>query len=345
MTDPERAYPRKPPRGIPSSGHKLAGSAYVAKIVSLAEIQGHKRAWRRCEEVAEWLASRQLGLVTSEQLQVAGIHRSTVGRRALSGFLHRLYRGVYLVGHSVPLPGALELGAVLACGSRTYVSHRSAAGLWAMTAGPAERVTVTVVRRWCDSRDNLHVHATDRLDALDRRVLRGIPLTAPARTLVDFAADAEDDELEAAVSEARALRLIRDGELEAALDRAGIRAGVARMRWLLSVEGDQGYTKSKAERVMRKLARDAGLAQPLCNAPLHGYEVDFLWAEQRLVVEVDGYQFHGHRSAFERDRRKDQVLIAAGYRVVRVTWLQLIHEPMRVAAVIAGALTASRVPG
>jgi very-short-patch-repair endonuclease len=73
--------------------------------------------------------------------------------------------------------------------------------------------------------------------------------------------------------------------------------------------------------------------------------VDFVWLEQKLVVQVDGYQFHGHRSAFERDRKKDQILIAAGYRVIRITWLQLQHEPLRVAAVIAAALTVGRADG
>jgi very-short-patch-repair endonuclease len=143
----------------------------------------------------------------------------------------------------------------------------------------------------------------------------------------------------------RALRLIKDGDIEAAIDRAGNRKGVARMRRLVTLEGDRGYTRSKAERLMRRLLRDAALPQPLCNARIHGQKPDFLWPRERLVVQVDGYQFHGHRSAFERDRRKDQVLIAVGFRVVRVTWLQLQYEPLRVAAVIAAALTASRAPG
>jgi very-short-patch-repair endonuclease len=169
-------------------------------------------------------------------------------------------------------------------------------------------------------------------------------VTAPARTVIDLAADDDDDELEAALSEARALRLVRDQDIEAALERAGNRKGVARMRRLLSLEGGHGYTGSRAERLMRRLLRDAALPQPRCNRRLLGYGVDFLWPDERLVVEVDGYQFHGHRSAFERDRRKDQVLIAAGYQVVRITCRQLVHEPLRVAAVIAAALTASRVP-
>jgi hypothetical protein len=235
-------------------------------------------------------------------------------RRASSGLLHRMYRLVYLVGHPAPLPGARELGAVLACGDRTFISHRSAAELWGLVPAQGAPVEVTVVGRSCRSREDIRVHWTDALDAIDRGAVGGIPATSPVRAVIDFAADAEADELEVALSEARALRLIKDGELEAALDRAGNRAGVARMRRLLRSEGDHGYTRSKAERLMR----EAGLSQPLCNRRLHGYRVDFLWPEQRLVVEVDGYQFHGHRSAFE-------------------------HEPIRVGAVIAAALAPSRL--
>jgi very-short-patch-repair endonuclease len=70
-----------------------------------------------------------------------------------------------------------------------------------------------------------------------------------------------------------------------------------------------------------------------------GWEVDVVWPEHRLVIEVDGYTFHGHRVAFERDRRKDQALMTAGYRVVRVTWRQLVDEPLAVLVVIATALS------
>jgi very-short-patch-repair endonuclease/predicted transcriptional regulator of viral defense system len=345
MAARDRAKPGESQRVVEFPGDKRVPEAYIAEIVSLGEIRRHKREWRWCEEVAEWIATRQLGLVTTEQLQAGGVHRSAIGRRGSSGLLHRIYRAVYLVGHPIPLPGAPELGAVLACGARTFVSGRSAAGLWGMISAHRGAVEVTVVRRRCESRDNIRVHATDRLDAADRGDVRGIPVTAPARTLSDFAAEAEDDELEAALSEARAQRLVKDADLEAALDRAGNRAGVARMRRLLKIEDDRGYTQSKAERLMRRLARGAGIPQPLCNTWIEGQRVDFVWLEQKLVVQVDGYQFHGHRSAFERDRKKDQVLIAASYRVVRITWLQLVNEPLRVAAVIAAALAGGRPLG
>jgi very-short-patch-repair endonuclease len=82
----------------------------------------------------------------------------------------------------------------------------------------------------------------------------------------------------------------------------------------------------------------AGLEQPLSNHHLHGHLVDFVWLEQRLIVEVDGYDTHRDRAAFERDRRRDQILTAAGYRVIRITWRQLTQEPLAVIARIAQAL-------
>jgi len=89
---------------------------------------------------------------------------------------------------------------------------------------------------------------------------------------------------------------------------------------------------------MRRLMNAAGLPVPVANAKVAGYTADFLWREQRVIVEVDGYQFHGHRAAFERDRRKDMALSAAGYRVIRITWWQLRDEPFAVVAHIARML-------
>jgi very-short-patch-repair endonuclease len=160
--------------------------------------------------------------------------------------------------------------------------------------------------------------------------------------LIDLAADVDDSELDRALNEASALKLLRDGDLDGALKRAGNRRGVGRLRTLLRAEGEFGYTRSAAERRMRKVIADARLPRPIANAPLEGFVVDFLWPQFKLVVEVDSYAFHGHRGAFERDRRKDMVLLAAGFLVVRVTWRQLVHEPIAVAAVLASAITARR---
>jgi very-short-patch-repair endonuclease len=295
--------------------------------------------------VCSRLGSQQEGSVKRAQLLKAGVGPNAVKRRAKNGYLHRVHRGVYIVGHLALAPHAEEFAALLACGERSLISHRSAAHLWSMLPARPDEVDVTLVGRRCRPKQGVHLHLVARIDKEDVRPMDNLLLTAPARTLADFAADAEDDELEAALSQGRALKLIKNRDVEAALGRAGNRRGVARLRRLLRLEGDSGYTQSRAEREMRRLMRGAGLPQPLCNRWIHGYRVDFVWPEHKLVVEVDGYQFHGHRSAFERDRKKDQILIAAGYRVIRITWLQLQHEPLRVAAVIAAALTVGRTRG
>jgi len=89
------------------------------------------------------------------------------------------------------------------------------------------------------------------------------------------------------------------------------------------------------------LIRKARLREPEVNVVVRGYEVDLLWRAERLVVEVDGFAFHSSRTAFEADRRRDAVLAAAGFRVVRVTWAQLAQEPEALLARIAQALVAA----
>jgi very-short-patch-repair endonuclease len=120
------------------------------------------------------------------------------------------------------------------------------------------------------------------------------------------------------------------------LDRAPGRSGTATLRALL--EDEPTFTRSEAERRLRRLILDGGLPPPETNVRLLGFEVDFVWPGAKLVVEVDGHAFHAHRAAFERDRERDQALVAAGYRVIRVTWRQLEREPLAVLARIAQAL-------
>ena len=134
-------------------------------------------------------------------------------------------------------------------------------------------------------------------------------------------------QLHDAFGDARAEALLTDHALDAALRRAPTNhPGAAIVRSILSEGGT--HDRSKAERVVRQLCRDAQLAQPLVNRPLHGYRADFLWPDANLILEVDGYLTHGNRHAFESDRKRDQTHIAAGYVGIRVTWLQLQNEPL-----------------
>jgi len=169
-------------------------------------------------------------------------------------------------------------------------------------------------------------------------IKHGIPLTTPARTICDLAATEPLRDVESALAEARIHRLATDRQINAVIQRAPTRPGAPIIRKLLEAEDDSGYTRSKAERILRDLIHDADLERPLFNEPLLGYVVDALWPKQRLIVEVDGFAYHSNRAAFERDRARDQRLIAAGYRVIRVTWIQMRDRPIAVITTIAQAL-------
>jgi very-short-patch-repair endonuclease len=173
------------------------------------------------------------------------------------------------------------------------------------------------------SRPGLRVHQTRSLNAA---VHLGLPLTTAARTLHDLAPLLQPHELERAVEEAIIRGLATREELTGrpALRRA-------------TIEEPQ-ITRSEAERRLRALIRAARLPRAVTNTKVAGWEVDAFWPGEKLVVEVDGFAYHGNRAAFERDRRKDAALVAAGYRVIRITWRQLVDEPHTVVALLARLL-------
>jgi very-short-patch-repair endonuclease len=242
------------------------------------------------------------------------------------------------------MQGARETAAVLACGPRAFVSHRSAAYLWNLLPYPAKPgpVDVTVAGRKADPRPGLRIYCVKALDRRDVRRLAGIPITTPARTLLDLAAVVSASELERAIAEAQARRLVGRVDLADQVERSPRRRGVRAFRAAVEVDGGPAMTRSEAERRLLRLIRAADLPRPHVNARLGKYEVDFLWREQRLVVEVDSFRFHSPRARFERDRERDATLAAAGYTVIRVTWRQLVDTPEAVVARIAAALAARR---
>lgn len=309
---------------------------YFAKLVSVEEVCHFVRSHGGGDRAAAWVAGRQLELITTHQLAAAGIDKDAIAVRRKRRGLHRVHHGVYLWGQAIMLPGAWELSAVLASGG--LVSHRSAATLWGFVGASEGDVQVIVVGQNRRSRRGIRVHRLERLDRRDTGFVRGIPITSPARTLVDLASEATSDELEQAIAEAYALKLITEKQLQAAADRAPNHAGVAAIRAQLHREAGPQWTQSEGERRMLKLIRAAGLPAPRTQVRIAGWPADFLWSKQRLIVEVDGYPFHSGRKAFERDRRRDQAHIAAGYTVIRVTWRQLTEEPLAVVATIARVL-------
>ncbi|MBV9605177.1 MAG: DUF559 domain-containing protein [Solirubrobacterales bacterium] len=309
----------------------------MAKIVPLKELSRFVHSHGQGGVAVEWVAARQLALITVPQLHVAGVGRGGVRRRRENRSLHPMYRGVYLVGNPIPPPGAFELGAVLACGERAMASHRSAAALLGLATPPVAEVDVTVVDRRCRSRDGLRVHHVETLDHRDRGQRNGIPVTAPARTVIDYASTVGYEEAERAIAEAFALKLLTEPQLRAAMRRAPHRAGVAQVKAILGQPAGPKRTRSGGERAMLRLIRAARLPEPLTNHPVAGYSADFFWPDAGLIVEVDGGDFHRPRPAFERDHRRDIVHTAAGHEVLRVSGEQLTQEPLYIATVIARA--------
>ena len=224
------------------------------------------------------------------------------------------------------------MAAVLACGSDSVLSHRSAAALWGLREDPRTSIDVTAPNRRGRIPKGIDAHRDSSLSEDDRTALRGIPCTSVARTLLDLAGIVPVWELRKAVSETEVLRLLDLGAARKLIERSRGRRGVARLRLLLEeLDPATKRTRSELERRFLSMCTRAGLSRPEVNVPLDvgdvRLEVDFLWRDARLIVEADSHRYHGTMSAFERDRRRDQRLEAVGWQVVRCTWQQVIREP------------------
>ncbi len=277
-------------------------------------------------------------MVARLQLLAAGITAGEITARLERRRLHRLHRGVYLVGHAVPPRYALETAALLACGARAVLSHRTAAALWDLLPYPAtERVCVTVPPGRGATRPNLEIHRV-ALDPRDVRRHHGLAVTSPPRTVLDLSQELSDEQLERLVAEAHYRRLASERELISQLERNQRKRGTLRLRRVLDLPGGPQRTRSPAERALLRLLRANGMRGFECNARICGYEVDFLWRERRFAVEVDGYDAHSGRSAFERDRLKLATLQAKGVRVMPVSGRQVVRDPQGVFSRVLAAL-------
>ncbi|TVP56552.1 MAG: DUF559 domain-containing protein [Gemmatimonadales bacterium] len=300
------------------------------------------------------LAARQHGVVTSAQLQGAGVSRRMIQRRAETGRYVRMHRGVYRVG-PVAAPRAGEIAAVLAVGRGACLSHRSAASLWGLLPrNPrGEEPEVLVARRGVrqPSGGGYLLRHTGSLPDRDRTARFKIPVTAPERTVVDLAAQATGvgygpthrravtrRDLEQAIATAhRKRRLSLDG-LRARIEAAPGRAGTRILREMLEIERGPSFTRSEAEQQLTELIRRAGIPAPEPNVWVEGYELDLFWRRERLAVEVDGYEFHRGRSPFEGDRARDSVLAARGIQVARFTARRIAEDPLVVIAELGQVL-------
>lgn len=234
-----------------------------------------------------------------------------------------------------------EMAAILACGPEAVVSHRSAAGLWKLLPSPGGSAPVDITEPGARRRvKGIRARRGPALEPDEIAEVHGIPVTAPARTLLDLAGIVRDRELEQALAQADRSGLSDRATLGSLLQRRPGHRGVRRIRDLLDAPTGPALTRSEAEERFLALVKKARLPTPDTNVVVGTYEVDFLWRPQRLVIEVDGYAFHSSRSRFESDRERDADLAARGLQVIRVTWDQVVNAREATLARVAQALAA-----
>lgn len=288
------------------------------------------------------LAARQHGVVGWRQLIDVGLGRGAIDHRVRIGWLHRMHRGVFAVGHPPLTREARWMAAVLACGDRAGLSHACATGLWEIRQYSGTWIDVTVASRAGRvRRDGIRLHRSSTLIAEDVTTHRGIPVTTIARTLLDVAATLTAPSLARTVEQTEIRRLFDLAAVEEALARNPHHPGGKRLRRALELYRHDELTRSELETAFLALCDAHAIPRPLVNHIVEGKEVDFFWPEQRLIVETDGRSTHLTRAAFERDRERDARLVVLGYRVLRFTDLQVRLAGSVVAETLRAVLTAA----
>jgi Protein of unknown function (DUF559)/Transcriptional regulator, AbiEi antitoxin len=285
------------------------------------------------------LAERQHGVVSLAQLQCAGLSASAVRSRVAAGRLTRIHRAVYAVGHGRLTGRGRSMAAVLAYGPGTVISYRTAGGLHEIRRDNRARIDVTVPSASARSRPGIDVHRSTTLEPIDIAIVDGIPCTSVARTLLDLAEVLDRRSVERAVDQAEVVQVFDLRAVNDVLQRSNGHRGVGVLRGILAAYDGPTITRRELEERFLALCRAAPLPSPAVNDWIVlgdgvAYQVDFLWREQRLIVETDGWASHGTRQAFENDRRRDRLLLLAGYEVVRFTWRDVLDEPAEVGATI-----------
>lgn len=272
------------------------------------------------------LARKQHGVVARWQLLPLGVSRHEIQRRRETRRLTEIHRGVYLVG-AVPSEFSYAQAALLALKGRGTLSHFSAAHLWSLRDYPPQAPPwITAPFNGRSSRSGLHLHRAT-LEAVDLRKVRGLQVTSPPRTVLDCAPLYGDDyEFEALVAEAKYRGVASEAELSDQLGRNPKKRGSARLRRVLDLSGGPRRTRSKGERAFLRLLREQGIDGYETNSKVFGPELDFVWADLRFAVEIDGWDGHSGKVAFERDRLKVAELQAKDVDVMPITGRQIARD-------------------
>jgi very-short-patch-repair endonuclease len=290
-------------------------------------------------------AERQHALIRHDQAVAVGMGDDAIGRRVASGLWSAILPRVYLVHGGSATGRQAAMAAALWAGDDAVVSHRTAGVLWGLDGVDTTRVEVTVSHRRAPRNALVTVHRSHALPAADRDAIHGIPVTSPARTIVDLSAVMSGEALISTLESALRLRLTTQSFVEWRLRELGGkgRKGAAQLRRILDERGrGAAALESRLEVKLARLLTASPLPAPVRQfwLDLHGdrYRVDFAWPDRKVALEADGYETHGGRASFERDHRRLTALAAAGWRVLPVTWAQVTRSPSMVLTEVARAL-------
>jgi hypothetical protein len=291
-------------------------------------------------------ATEQGGIVSLNQLRELELTRRGASHRAKRGAMHRIHRGVYSVGHRSIDQGTVLRAALLACGEGAVISHGTAAAFWGLRDRWPVLVDVTVPNQTGRKIDGVRCRRCRYPDVEEIVTRDGVLCTSPMRTTVDMAGMLGTTSLRRMVERAAVLKKLDLPGLDRSLGWAEGRRGVNTLRRIAdewrTADGSVADVRSDFEALVLPRILGMGLPRPVCNRTLEiegeRLMVDFLWEEQGLIVETDGKETHATPVAFQRDRERDQILVAAGYRVARATWDQMQRDLDAVVSRISRAL-------
>ena len=282
------------------------------------------------------VAERQKGCVSHEQLVELGFTRQAIDRRVRAGRLHPCYRAVYAVGHPVLTVAGKRHAALLAHGPDAVLCGATAADQQALRPSSSPTIHVLIASDAGRARQSgIRLHRTRFLPDSERTVKDGLAITTWPRTVLDMAATLPHlEDIRVMLDCAVQLRLFDLTALHAVVDAHPSRPGRARLAKVLERYEPTNLTRSRLEQVFLAFCDRHRLPRPLVNHPiaLSGHEtatVDFCWPAQRVIVETDDRTTHLSPTAFENDRRRDAILTAAGWTVLRYTYQRLREEEMR----------------
>ncbi|MFN8217517.1 MAG: type IV toxin-antitoxin system AbiEi family antitoxin domain-containing protein [Solirubrobacterales bacterium] len=275
------------------------------------------------------LAEEQYGVVSVVQLRRLGFSEAAIGRMARAGRLRRLHRGVYAVGQrTIPRRGRCQ-AAILACGSGAVLSHAAAAWLWGLAPNLAAVLDVTVPSHG-QRHEGIALHHSATLTGEEHDRLAGIPVTSWPRTLLDVAAGGRPRELNDAVERAERRGILHVGVVDELLRRRRGHRGAARLRAATEIYRAPVFSRARSERLFLAMTREAGLPPPAMNTWVDRFEIDAYWEAERFAVEVDGWEAHRTRRAFEDDHLRWEEMKLAGIEVVPISARRLERHPLEV---------------